>query len=224
MASNATIIQWNACGLKHKLPLLNKLINEFLPIVINVQETKFNPIFIPSVNNYKSFCKNCQNNSTPHGGVAIFVRNDVSADEFNIITNFQAIAVKIKLNVDIVVCNLYLPGSTSFSKGELVNLLGLNFLIVGDFNAHNPLWGSKSIDHRGKIIEEIIDDNEISLLNENQPTFLSNSYGTFSNIDLAFSSTNLGLSFEWNVSENSYTSDHFPVILSYDKFRQNPVI
>lgn len=60
------------------------------------QKTKFNLKLVPDVRNYKSYCKSNQNNSIPHGGVAIFMRNDISSHEFKTITNFQAIAATVK--------------------------------------------------------------------------------------------------------------------------------
>lgn len=45
-------------------------------------------------------------------------------------------------------------------------------MIVGDFNAHHPLWGSNKTDKRGKDLEEIILDLNLAILNDGAPTFV----------------------------------------------------
>ena len=38
-------------------------------------------------------------------------------------------------------------------------------IMMGDFNAHNTVWGGDKISARGKIIEKIIDDYNLLCLN-----------------------------------------------------------
>lgn len=55
---------------------------------------------------------------------------------------------------------------------------------MGDMNRHNPLWGSKRFDRRGKIIEKLTDDINISLLNDGIYTDMCNRTGNLSARDL----------------------------------------
>ena len=38
------------------------------------------------------------------------------------------------------------------------------YIIVGDFNSHNTLWGSEKTDPNGKIIENFINEKNIGFI------------------------------------------------------------
>lgn len=66
----------------------------------------------------------------------------------------------------ITICNLYLPPKVKVSVNQLENLLyqlPSPFILLGDFNGHNQIWGSKYTDSRGKKIEKIINNQRILL-------------------------------------------------------------
>ncbi|KAL4088962.1 hypothetical protein QTP88_024040 [Uroleucon formosanum] len=151
------------------------------------------------------------------GGVAIYVKNNYPSSQLSIDTNIEAIVATIKLtNNDINICNIYLPNQKSFTDTDISNIikqLPHPFIIVGDFNSHNVIWGSDHTDQRGKIIEKILENNNIILLNNSEPTRINPINGNLSNIDLSFASTALAQRIDWNVSPNLISSDHFPIIL-----------
>lgn len=41
---------------------------------------------------------------------------------------------------------------------------------VGDFNAHNPLWGSQVRDENGVVVEELLDNCRLVIMNHWRPT------------------------------------------------------
>ena len=45
------------------------------------------------------------------------------------------------------------------------------FLLLGDFNAHNPLWGNPDINTRDQLIEDFITNNCLYVLNNGDNTF-----------------------------------------------------
>jgi len=49
-----------------------------------------------------------------------------------------------------------------------------------DFNSYSALWGSEKIDARGKQIEKILENDNIILLNNGDPTCLNPVNGIFS--------------------------------------------
>ena len=68
----------------------------------------------------------------------------------------------------LTVCNLYLPPSldVNFSDLEhLVKQLPAPFVIVGDFNAHSPLWGDVRQDSRAQVVGKLLNDYNLCLLN-----------------------------------------------------------
>ena len=58
------------------------------------------------------------------------------------------------------------------------------YMLVGDFNGHNVLWGCNGNDPRGELIEDFITKNDICLMNDKSNTYLDSSKGTFSSLDL----------------------------------------
>ena len=96
---------------------------------------------------------------------------------------------------------------------DLIKQLPKPFIIAGDFNSHNTLWGSQRTNGRGKILNEILKDPDILLLNNTQPTYLNNTNGSFSAIDFSLCSASIGHRLKWEVLEDLYDSDHFPILM-----------
>lgn len=86
---------------------------------------------------------------------------------------------------------------------NIINQQPTTFIILGDFNSHNILWGCKDTDQRGTIIEKILENNnKINILNNNQPTRISDGTGNLSAIDLSLCSSTISPHFEWNTIES----------------------
>ena len=69
-------------------------------------------------------------------------------------TDLQAVVVCLTLRVAITLCSLYIPPWYVLQAEDLDRLvvqLPMPFLIMGDLNGHNPLWGSMDINAKGKI-------------------------------------------------------------------------
>ena len=65
----------------------------------------------------------------------------------------QAVAISATLHKTITVCSVYIPPNEEPKDLELNNLieqLPRPFIIMGDFNSHNEIWGSKKTDKKGK--------------------------------------------------------------------------
>ena len=57
------------------------------------------------------------------------------------------------------VCNVYLPPSLDVNFSDLEHLieqLPAPLVLVGDFNAHSPLWGDVRHDSRGQMVKKKI--------------------------------------------------------------------
>jgi len=86
--------------------------------------------------------------------VAIYINTNYPSSQLNISTDIEAIAVTVKLtNNDINICNIYLPNHESFTDTDIINIikqLPQLFIIVGDFNSHSVIWGSKNTESHRK--------------------------------------------------------------------------
>ena len=131
---------------------------------------------------------NIQDDQIPHGAVAIYVENFVSSYRMELETTLQAVAVSIKIRKHITVCSLYLPPGEKIRKEqlqELIDQLLKPFLILGDMNAHHPMWyDPRNIDRRGEIIVDLIAENDLALLDQNKMTSIWKVDKSFSHIDL----------------------------------------
>ena len=92
--------------------------------------------------------------------------------------------------------SIYAPPNQYIDIKDLEHLLSqINepVMILGDFNARNPLWGSDQQTPKGRVIETFIGQNDLCLYNDGSHTFLHSSNGTYSAIDLSFTSPALFL-------------------------------
>ena len=145
------------------------------------------------------------------------VLNSTPQKQIQLQTNLQAVAVEMTLHRPITICSLYLPPNMSISVQDLENLtqqLPEPYLLVGDFNSHNPMWGSATTNNKGNVIEKLIDNLQLCLLNDKSPTYLHPASGNFSCIDLTLSHPLIYLDYNWSVLDDQYGSDHFPLLLT----------
>lgn len=95
------------------------------------------------------------------GGSSIHVaiNNNIFHSRIDLKTNLQADAVRLSLYKTITLCSTYIPPKFQLKPFDLTNLfeqLSDPFIIMGDFNAHNLLWGSDTITDKEKQIEDVI--------------------------------------------------------------------
>ena len=163
----------------------------------------FYNVFSPDINQAK-------------GGASILVRQGVIHSQIPLQTNLQAVAVQLSLFKTITLCSIYVPPSDNLRQQELDDLvqqLPKPFILLGDFNSHNPLWGSISTNDKGKKIEDFIANNNLSLFNDGSDTYLHPGSGTYSAIDLSITDPSILNDFQWSVHSDMCGSDHFPIVL-----------
>ena len=170
--------------------------------------------------NYDIFLKNPRDDDHPHGGVAIIVNKSLQHSSVPLNTNLQAVAIRVCFERELTICSVYLPPRSSFTLNEmqtLVDQLPQPFLILGDLNSHNPLWGGVSLDPEGRIIDDLINNNDVALYNDGSMTFHNIYNNTLSAIDLSISSSAIHLDFNWSVDDYLHGSDHFPIHLKFSR-------
>ena len=212
-----TIIQWNCRSFRQSRDELIYLTSRLSPAVLCLQETKLGPSDLAVIKCYSVYRRDIQSNTINHGGVAVAVHHGVPCSALPLQTQLQAVAVRVNLlQFFVTVCSVYLPPSDEVRSTDLENLLDQlpqPFLLLGDFNAHNPIWGSLRQDQRGRQIERILISNNVSLLNSGSHTHFSVTPHSTSAIDLSLCSPDLLHRFEWHVDDDPLSSDHFPIII-----------
>ena len=84
---------------------------------------------------------------------------------------------------------------------------------MGDFNGHNPLWGSKTTTDKGKQLEDFLSQEGLCIFNDGTDTYLHPGNGFYSAIDLSVTDPSLLLDFSWKVYDDLCGSDYFSIIL-----------
>ena len=182
------IIQWNCRGLKPKFDEISLLVTQQKPSVFCLQETFLKPddkITLKGFSIYNHIHSECQK---PSGGSSIFVESSFPQRHIELTTELQATAVSVTLDKEITICSVYIPPSFSLKIEHLDSLLKQlpsPYLLLGDFNGHNILWGNKGNNSRGELIENFITNNDICLMNDKSYTYMHDPTGSFSSIDLS---------------------------------------
>ena len=213
------IIQWNIRGIRANFEELSLISQNLQPVAICLQETLLKENSSFSFKNHSCYLKSSGLGDQACWGVAVIVNNSVPHRPVTLNTKLQATAVRISLNKTITVCSLYLPPRESIDTAaldDLISQLPKPFLLVGDFNAHNTLWGCCDDNPKGRLLENFFSLNDLCLFNDKSKTYKHPATGSLSSLDLSLSSPDIFSNFSWEVDKDLHGSDHFPVIITED--------
>ena len=101
-------------------------------------------------------------------GSSSIVNNSVPESLIPLNTNLHVVAVKVTLHKPIHVCSIYLPLGDRFNIADiehLISQLPKPFIIMGDFNSHSNVWGCRDTYQKGRIIEHVMNRNNLLLYN-----------------------------------------------------------
>ena len=118
-----------------------------------------------------------------HGGSLIYVRHDIPQILVNLTTTLEATAIQRETSRKYTVCSLYLPPNDNVTYEEIVNLiqqLPQPFLLLGDMNSRHPIWGDVLSNTKGNMIAAILENEDVGLLNNGEPTHFHVQTGTLS--------------------------------------------
>jgi hypothetical protein len=214
--SGLEVIQFNCNGLSNKLSEVKVYLYSNKPDILCLCETwlkRNQPKFI----GYRVYFMN--RDGAPKGGLAILVREDI---EYRIkqITQFpngglEIQGIQIKYREEIIdVINCYNPGQNITEQEFLFYLSQAtkSFIMIGDFNAHHPLWDIRGRSNfTGRTLSNTIDKLNIGILNDRDiPTYIDKRTGTSSCLDLCLVSQNLRLIGNF-FRGTDLGSDHAPI-------------
>ena len=209
-----TVLQWNLKSYRRRFQDLKILLQQTTPACVCLQETLINYEAKPptSYNIVRSAPTQQQGHER---GVAILIHKRVAYQNLPINTTLQATAVKVHLNKTYTICSIYLPHMpiTKRELQQLIRQLPSPFLLLGDMNAKSNTWGEAGPDGygHGRIIDELLLEEDIALLNYNIPTHYSVQHNTVSLIDLSMCSTDCLMEFDLEVMQDLNGSDHYPI-------------
>ena len=216
--ASSTIIQWNTRGLKANFNEMHLLLQDTDAAVFCLQETFLKEKKEVTFKQYSSydFIGPLSVDNKPTGGVSIFVKNSIPHRKIELDTDLQAIAVSVSSYKTITLCSIYLSPSLKLDISDLYKLidqLPASYILLGNFNSHNTLWGCRDMNPKGRKMEDLINKTNLSLFNDGTYTYIHPATGSKSAIDLTLCHPTLFLDFKWEVNNDLCGSDHFPIFL-----------
>ena len=220
---NLNVMGWNANGLESHCEELVNFLSNFKPKLsfICIQETHLKSSSSLNIEGY-NILSNCRKDRRG-GGTAILIDNlipfriiEPSNDDIEY-TEIETVLVDATSPLRIV--SIYLPPNQKIDSIKLSSVFSdLNTVVVGDFNAKNPLWGSNIADARGNTVSKcLLENTNLVCLNTGEPTHLNVRNGSMSHLDLTFCSATLASVSDWCVLDSNLGSDHYPTITSIGK-------
>ena len=212
------ILQWNAEGVYQKKTSLEERLRQEDIEIACLQETHLKENQRFNVRGYQTFRQDRVGRSK--GGIALLVKNTLSAKEFSVSTNDQTEIQGVNIvinNQQMEVVNLYSPPDRDLSLDQ-IQVQDSMFIAIGDFNSHSEAWGYKEADRRGEEVEDWQIENKLVLLNDpdDPPTFYSRRWMTCTTPDLAFATNDIARITTRTVLDQLAGSDHRPVKISLD--------
>jgi|UniRef100_A0A2P2HYR2 ribonuclease HI len=214
------IYQFNCNGISRKLSEVKLFLYTSKPDVLCLCETwlkKNEPKFI----GYNSIWLN--RIGIAKGGLGILVREDIDyrGKQLNIFTNggLELQGIQIAYGTETVdIINCYNPQKNITLEEFRYYFLQLNrsFVMVGDYNAHLPMWDKRGRSNlTGRNLGKAMENFSMGLLNDKDiPTYIDNRTGTTSCLDLCIVSYNLMIVGECERGED-LGSDHFPMKFTF---------
>ncbi|GFW72712.1 RNA-directed DNA polymerase from mobile element jockey [Trichonephila clavipes] len=220
------ILQLNINGTQRKIEELTEILNVNKVHIACLQETKLNPNLKLKIKGFTTLRKDRKDRAG--GGLAFLVKSaDIKFREIIMppttdydenSTEVQAITVLLPQQ-EVTIINTYHPDNSDINLDLLNTLLDIKSdtkILLGDLNAKSPSWGSRTLDLKGSQIEDLLCDNDLSILNDKRSTYLSKTNGTTSALDITAINHQTASQATWKILKSAI-SDHFPIITSINQ-------
>ncbi|GFV43949.1 RNA-directed DNA polymerase from mobile element jockey [Trichonephila clavipes] len=216
------ILQLNINGTQRKIEELTEILNINKVHIACLQETKLNPNMKLKIKGFTTLRKDKKDR--PGGGLTFLVKSaDIKFREITLppttdydknSTEVQAIIVLLPQQ-EVTIINAYHPDNSDINL-DLFNTLLDTKILLGDLNAKSPSWESRTLDLKGSQIEDLLCDNDLSILNDKRSTYLSKINGTTSALDITAINHQTASQATWKILKSAI-SDHFPIITSINQ-------
>lgn len=215
---------WNCRGYRNKKQELSRNVSGYDIVVLMETKCPHNDgIYISGYRTYQLPSRGLS------GGLAIVVRKDI---DFSIISgfqgldgNFDVLGIRtINLSINFNVISVYRRPGGSLRVNDFRPLFdfdpgGCESIFLGDYNAHNTLWNCRYTDTIGDSLQEAMERRDFMCVNMDTCSRIGTIGERDSNLDLLFCSVNVLDTIEYNQLEDSWDSDHFPIVFKFETSR-----
>ncbi|GFW24066.1 uncharacterized protein TNCV_4951101 [Trichonephila clavipes] len=211
------ILQLNINGTQRKIEELTEILNVNKVHIARLQETKLNSNLKLNIKGFTTLRKDRKDRAG--GGLAFLVKStDIKFREIILppttdydenSTEVQAITVLLPQQ-EVTIINAYHPDNSDINLDLLNTLFDTKSdtkFLLGDLNAKSPSWGSRTLDLKGSQIEDLLCDNDLSILNDKRSTYLSKTNGTTA-LDITAINHQTASQVTWKILKSAI-SDHF---------------
>lgn len=213
-----TLIQWNPRSVRSKHTELIYLINKYKPSILAISETWLEPgslYRVPGFNVLRSDRKD------GFGGAALLIKCNYFFKTVNLpVHSNEHLDIVAALVSGVTYVSVYISEKDTSVIPILKSILEClqsPIVVLGDFNAHHSSWGAPRDDLFGIRIADLLDDLNLGILNDGSPTRRPVPGQSRSYVDLSICSPGLMSLVSWNILNLSYSSDHYPIVLSFPK-------
>ena len=224
------ILQININGIRRKHTELEEYATQHKIDIILIQESKLTPSQkTPTIQSFTPIRTDRRQGAG--GGLITYVKQDITFTQCNNPPNLntgnielQTIKIHLSQNKSLHICNIYIPPRDPNNPNhptedtDITNTITYltslpNSIIAGDINAHSDTWHSPISDHRGSLIENILQNSDHIILNENTPTRVPTHINQQSTSpDITTATDTLHRHITWNTAK-ALPSDHLPIII-----------
>lgn len=211
----ANILQWNSRSINNKKTDLIKLINDHSVTVAAVSETWLRP-----GSRFKIPGFSCLRDDRNDGraGSALLINRNHPFTQIHLPPHSHEINAVAANVMGLNIISVYIPHPNLNLIPDLSTLffsVPHPLLILGDFNCHNTSWGSAYSDIFSSFLIDLFDDINVSIINDGTPTHrVYPGQNPKSVLDLSACSPNLSSLLSYQVLNQSFGSDHFPIVIS----------
>ena len=209
------ILQANVDSLKEKKTELAHLLSERNIHVALIQESRHYEE--PQISNYTH--TTCGHAKDSCRGILTYIRNDITGVVENLDTDNPTDQQKITiwfLGSKYTIFNVYNPPWNEVSFNSITETNLQKTIVAGDFNGHSPEWGYEDLDDSGKVIEELCESSNLTVLQDEKspPTLLFKVNKKGYRPDLTMISSDLLNRYKIEVLGMLGNSDHRPILTS----------
>lgn len=211
-----SILQWNARGLRRRLPDLRQHLIHSPADVLAIQEPMTRPgdfRFSPYVIHHSTPARKGGRSRAALLVTAGLAHNPVDLSSFTTEkAEFAAATIEVRGELFTIISAYVAPGrANSWDAGDL-NKIALkcpgHLMLCGDFNAHNSAWGDRRTTARGRSLECVTSSLHLEALNDGTETYVRRGVND-SVLDLSFAPPDVAAN--WTPQPDSWGSDHIPI-------------
>lgn len=220
MKSTLRLAIWNSNGLMNHLPEIEIFLHEEQIDVLLISESHFTKHSHASIKGYK-FYNALHPAQKARGGATIIIKENIRHQEEQKLENemFQlaCVSVDLKNHKSFKICAIYSPPKHNIKSDqyhEMLKPLGNHFIVGGDFNAKNKIWGSRLTSAKGTELFKAARNLNCEFYSGNEPTYWPTNKDRIPDLIDFYIAKGISKNYIHLQNCSELSSDHTPVIMT----------